>query len=78
MDSSFLSKKKEIFLCLSFCTHETYPSSTSKDDAKGTEKDPETNAHRRRIDKLEASRVTSTYLTIVISRPLRWNTQNDG
>ena len=78
MDSGFLSKKKEIFSCLSFCTHETYPSCTSKDDDKGTEKDPETNAHRRRIDKLEMSGVTSTYLTIVISRPLRWNTQNDG
>ena len=36
----FLSKKS-----LSFCTRETYSSSTSKDDDKGTEKDPETNAH---------------------------------
>ena len=42
MHSGFLSKKR---LCLSFCTRETYPSSTSKDDDKGTEKDPETNAH---------------------------------
>ena len=40
MHSVFLSKKS-----LSFCTRETYPSSTSKDDDKGTEKDPETNAH---------------------------------
>ena len=37
-----LSKKS-----LSFCTHETYPSSTSKDDDKGTEKDPETNAYEQ-------------------------------
>ena len=73
-------QQKVIFSCLSFCTRETYPSSTSKDDDKGTEKDPETNAHRRRIDKLETSEVTPTYmyLTIVISRPLRWNTQTDG
>ena len=78
MNSGFLSKKKVIFLCLSFCTRETYPSFTSKDDDKGTEKDPETNTHGRRIDKLETSRVTPTYLTIVISRPLHWNTQNDG
>ena len=40
MHGGFLSKK-----ILSFCTRETYPSCTSKNDDKGTEKDPETNAH---------------------------------
>ena len=40
MHSGFLSKKR-----LYLRARETYPSSTSKDDDKGTEKDPETNAH---------------------------------
>ena len=36
---------KSLFLCLSFCTREDYPSSTNTDDNKGIERDPETNAH---------------------------------
>ena len=40
----FLSKKSYIFEPF-FFTCEAYPSSTSADDDKATEKDPETNAH---------------------------------
>ena len=40
-----LKVKKVISSCLSFCTREAYPSSTSTGDDKSTKKDPETNVY---------------------------------
>ena len=44
MHSVFLSKKR-LYLRAFLFVHVRHPSSTSKDDDKSTEKDPETNAY---------------------------------